>query len=93
MVIGNDDDLLVSSDELLRTDGNRRSTNNPQPATIPALNLLAGIVANQVSFLRIAPRTVTFPGTCNANLRWEMGTPPLVINSIQCVLSNLAGGG
>uniref|UniRef100_A0A9J2PBM4 Major facilitator superfamily (MFS) profile domain-containing protein n=1 Tax=Ascaris lumbricoides TaxID=6252 RepID=A0A9J2PBM4_ASCLU len=63
--------------------------NCSQPA-IPLLNLMAGIVANQVTFLAIDTTTVTFPGTCNANLRWEMGTPPLVIDSIQCVLSNVA---
>ncbi|VDK24713.1 unnamed protein product [Anisakis simplex] len=59
-----------------------------QPSNVPNLDLNAAIVANQEYFLRKAPKQVTFPGTCNSMRQWEMGDPPLVVNTIQCVLSN-----
>ncbi|EYC15312.1 hypothetical protein Y032_0037g3447 [Ancylostoma ceylanicum] len=62
--------------------------------TDPAFDLYAAIVANGQFFLDYGPNNISFPGTCNTTLqRWEMGTPPLIINTIECRLTNPPSGG
>ncbi|VDM09630.1 unnamed protein product [Wuchereria bancrofti] len=58
-----------------------------QPTVAPALQLMAGITVNQVNFINIQPATVSIPLVCNKLKQWETGEPPLVINTIQCILS------
>ncbi|KAK6111139.1 putative integral membrane protein [Brugia pahangi] len=58
-----------------------------QPTVAPALQLMAGITVNQLNFINIQPATVSIPLVCNKLRQWETGEPPLVINTIQCILS------
>ncbi|WKY07658.1 hypothetical protein Q1695_007260 [Nippostrongylus brasiliensis] len=61
--------------------------------TDPAFDLYAAIVANGQFFLDFGPRSITFPGTCNTTIRqWEMGDPPLVIQTLECRLTNPPNG-
>ena len=44
---------------------------------------------NNEAFMNYDPNTTTFPGTCNAtDNNWYMGQPPLLVNTIECVLTN-----
>ncbi|VDM69141.1 unnamed protein product [Strongylus vulgaris] len=61
--------------------------------TDPAFDLYAAIVANGQFFLDYGPNNISFPGTCNTTLQqWEMGTPPLLINTLECRLTNPPSG-
>ncbi|CAD5219538.1 unnamed protein product [Bursaphelenchus okinawaensis] len=52
-------------------------------------DLGTSIVANDDNFLATAAGTSsTFPGTCDSNGQWEMGDPPIVIQTIECRLTN-----
>ncbi|VDN59426.1 unnamed protein product [Dracunculus medinensis] len=50
----------------------------------------AAIKVNQVSLLSVGIDTATTNGFCDVNRRWTMGTTPIMVESIQCVLSTLA---
>ena len=52
------------------------------------LQLNAAIVANSVNFLSVGSLSTTFPGTCNAQGQWIVGEPPLVVNDLECLLTN-----
>uniref|UniRef100_A0A7I5EBI9 DUF1989 domain-containing protein n=1 Tax=Haemonchus contortus TaxID=6289 RepID=A0A7I5EBI9_HAECO len=72
---------------------NRTSVVATCSQTDPAFDLNAAIVANRLNFLDFGPRNVSFPGTCNATLmRWEMGEPPLLIDTLECLLTNPPNG-
>ncbi|EFO18403.1 hypothetical protein LOAG_10091 [Loa loa] len=60
-----------------------------QPTIAPALQLMAGITVNQVNFVNIQSTTVSIPLVCNKARQWETAEPPLVVATIQCVLSTL----
>ncbi|KAJ1357247.1 hypothetical protein KIN20_015349 [Parelaphostrongylus tenuis] len=54
----------------------------------PQLSQYAAIVANGEFFLAVAPSRVTFSGTCSDDNKWQMGSPPLTIDTIECRLSS-----
>ncbi|KAK6751967.1 hypothetical protein RB195_003405 [Necator americanus] len=61
--------------------------------TDPAFDLYAAIVANAQYFLDYGPNNISFPGTCNTTLlKWEMGFPPLLIDTLECRLTNPPSG-
>ncbi|KAI6234681.1 hypothetical protein M3Y99_00787500 [Aphelenchoides fujianensis] len=72
-------------------DNNCRQTVTTTCASTQSTSLNAAIVVNMNNFLVFGPNSVTFPGTCNANNQWEMGTPPLVVQTIECRLSTMTG--
>uniref|UniRef100_A0A183HR38 Uncharacterized protein n=1 Tax=Onchocerca flexuosa TaxID=387005 RepID=A0A183HR38_9BILA len=59
-----------------------------QPTVNPPLQLMAGITANQENFINFQPTTVAAPLVCNSKKQWQTGEPPLVISTIECVISN-----
>ncbi|KAM3725919.1 Adipocyte enhancer-binding protein [Dirofilaria immitis] len=60
-----------------------------QPTVTPPLQLMAGVTANQVNFINFQPTTVSVPLICNSAKQWQIGEPPLIISTIECVLSTL----
>nr|CAD2179863.1 unnamed protein product [Meloidogyne enterolobii]CAD2182083.1 unnamed protein product [Meloidogyne enterolobii] len=54
----------------------------------PTLQLNAAIVANSVNFLTVGSLSTTFPGKCNAQGQWVVGTPPLIVTDLECLLTN-----
>ncbi|KAF7640085.1 hypothetical protein Mgra_00000529 [Meloidogyne graminicola] len=54
----------------------------------PTLQLNAAIVANSVNFLSVGSLSTTFPGTCNTQNQWIVGNPPLIVNDLECLLTN-----
>ncbi|VDN04989.1 unnamed protein product [Thelazia callipaeda] len=59
-----------------------------QRAAVPPLQLMAGITVNQVNFINIQQTSVSITLSCNNMMQWETGNPPLVVSTIQCVLSS-----
>ncbi|VBB28772.1 unnamed protein product [Acanthocheilonema viteae] len=58
-----------------------------QPTVTPPLQLMSGITVNQMNFINIQPGIVSIPLVCNRKKQWETGEPPLVVSTIECVLS------
>ncbi|CAG9530788.1 unnamed protein product [Cercopithifilaria johnstoni] len=58
-----------------------------QPTVIPPLQLMAGITVNRVNFINIQLGTVSIPLECNKERLWQTSEPPLVVSTIECVLS------
>ncbi|VDK62529.1 unnamed protein product [Onchocerca ochengi] len=63
-------------------------SNIRQPTVRPPLQLMAGITVNQENFINFQPTTVAIPIICNDKKQWQTGDPPLVISTIECVISN-----
>uniref|UniRef100_A0A8R1TT67 Uncharacterized protein n=1 Tax=Onchocerca volvulus TaxID=6282 RepID=A0A8R1TT67_ONCVO len=59
-----------------------------QPTVRPPLQMMAGITVNQENFINFQPTTVAIPIICNDKKQWQTGDPPLVISTIECVISN-----
>ncbi|KAI6214106.1 hypothetical protein M3Y94_00229300 [Aphelenchoides besseyi] len=70
---------------------NCRMTVTATCASTQSNALNAAIVVNGNNFLVFGQNSVSFPGTCNGNNQWLMGSPPLTVQTIECRLSTQAG--
>jgi hypothetical protein len=82
---GNSDGIMtfVYNDETCRSTA---SVTCSQPQK-QGLELVAGIVVNEIHFLEIGPKSITLPATCYNGV-WQIAQPPLNVTRLECIVSD-----